>query len=140
MDRERILSKISELKGYLEELRKIVPSKFEDYEKSIKERRACERLLQISIECALDICDIVFSGLKLGLPISEEDIIERLNRANVFTDETAKKLKEMRKLRNILVHRYPYVNDKKIFKSLTTELKDFDIIIKEILKFLERSE
>jgi uncharacterized protein YutE (UPF0331/DUF86 family) len=140
LDRERILSKIAELRGYLEKLKEITPKTFEEYEKSELNRRACERLLQISIECVLDVCDVIFSGLKLGVPVSEEDIIEKLNRARVITDEATNKLKGMKKTRNVLVHGYPYVDDEKIFGSLTKELKDFDIFIDEILKFLKKKE
>jgi len=140
VDRERILSKIAELRSYLEELKKIKPKSFEEYEQSGLNRRACERLLQISIECVLDVCDVIFSGLKLGVPASEEDIIEKLNRARVMTDKTTNKLKGMKRMRNVLVHRYPYVDDEKIFRSLTTEIKDFDVFIDEILNFLKKKE
>ncbi len=137
VDEERILSKITELKGYIKKLKEIIPKSFEEYEESEITRRACERLLQISIECVLDVCDIIFSQLKLGIPTGEEDIIERLAKEKVITKRTAQKLKEMKGVRNILVHRYPYVDDEKIFQSLTTELKDFDVFIGEILKFLK---
>ncbi len=140
LDRERILSKVSELKGYLEKLKEIIPKNLEEYEQSELNRRACERLLQISIECVLDICDIIFSGLKLGVPASEEDIIEKLNRAKVITDGTTDKLKEMKRMRNVLVHSYPYVDDEKIFRSLTKEIKDFDIFVNEVLNYLKKKE
>lgn len=44
----------------------------------------------------------------------------------------------MRGVRNILVYRYPYVDDERIFISLKKELKDFDRFIEEILEFLEK--
>lgn len=140
VDRERILSKIAELRSYLEELKKIIPKSFEGYEQSELNRRACERLLQISIECVLDVCDVIFSGLKLGVPASEEDIIEKLNRAGVMTNKTTNKLKGMKQMRNVLVHRYPYVDDEKIYRSLTTEIRDFNVFIDEILNFLKKKE
>lgn len=137
VDEERILAKIAELRGYLKKLKEIVPKTFEEYEESEIVRRACERLLQISIECVLDVCDMIFSQLKLGVPSGEEDIIERLMKEKVITKKTAQKLKGMRGVRNVLVHRYPYVDDEMIFKSLSEELKDFNIFIEEVLKFLK---
>ena len=68
LDRERILAKIDELQGYLKELRNIVPENYNEYLSSIEKRRACERLLQISVECVIDICSLLVSGLRLGLP------------------------------------------------------------------------
>ncbi|RLI98408.1 MAG: hypothetical protein DRP00_02035 [Candidatus Aenigmatarchaeota archaeon] len=139
LDEERILAKIAELRGYLKKLREITPKTFDEYEESEIVRRACERLLQISIECVLDICDMIFSGLELGIPTGEEDIIERIRKERVISEKTARKLKGMRSVRNILVHRYPYVDDERIFKNLKEELKDFDTFIGEILKFLKKS-
>ena len=54
LDRERLLGKMEDLEGYLKELREILPASFEEYKK-IEKRRACERLLQVSIECVIDI-------------------------------------------------------------------------------------
>ena len=48
LDRERTLAKIDTLDGYLRELRTIAPASFEEYT-TIEKRRACERLLQVSI-------------------------------------------------------------------------------------------
>jgi len=138
MDKERILSKIAELKNYLKKIREIVPKNFEEYEEDEIKRRACERLLQISIECVLDVCDMIFSNLKLGIPSKEEDIIEKLEKEKVISKKTSEKLKSMKGTRNILVHKYPYVDDEIIFQILIKELKDFDVFIEEIIKFLEK--
>ena len=57
-NRDRILAKVDELQGYLKELRQIQPSSYDEYSVSIEKRRSTERLLQISIECVLDICSL----------------------------------------------------------------------------------
>jgi len=68
IDRERILAKLAELDGYLSELSQIAPPSFDDYVRSIEKRRACERLLQISVETVIDICAMLVQSLRLGLP------------------------------------------------------------------------
>jgi uncharacterized protein YutE (UPF0331/DUF86 family) len=55
LDRERILAKVDELNGYLVELRQVIPKSFAEYREKLAERRACERVLQLSIECMTDI-------------------------------------------------------------------------------------
>jgi uncharacterized protein YutE (UPF0331/DUF86 family) len=67
LDRERLLAKIDVLDRYLKELREILPASIEEYKK-IEKRRACERLLQVSVECVIDICGLLVIGLRLGLP------------------------------------------------------------------------
>ena len=54
LDRERVLAKIDALDGYLQEIHEILPSSFEEFQR-IEKRRACERLLQVSIECVIDL-------------------------------------------------------------------------------------
>ena len=68
LDKEKIFSKLDELDDYIEELEKIKPMDLDEYNGSIEKKRACERLLQISIETVLDICNIIVSNLKLGVP------------------------------------------------------------------------
>ena len=54
LDRERLLGKMDDLEGYLKELREILPASLEEYKK-IEKRRACERLLQVSIVDAFTV-------------------------------------------------------------------------------------
>jgi len=131
--REKILGKIDELEGYLEELESIKPKSFEEYEQ-IEKKRACERLLQISVECVIDICNMIVSEKKLGAPVDEEDIIEKLVKAKIIPESLGEKIREMRGTRNILVHKYGYVDDKTIYEILEDNLKDFEEFIDVILK------
>jgi len=82
-----------------------MPQNLEEYIESIEERRACERLLQIAIECILDICALLVKELKLGLPSQEEDLFAKILKKRVITEEMERKLRSMKGFRNILVHR-----------------------------------
>jgi len=137
MDKKRMLSKIDEMNSYLEELENIKPLSFEEYKNSIEKKRACERLLQISIETALDICNIIISDLKLGLPSTEEEIFQKLERKKIISPKMAKVLNNMKGFRNILVHKYGIVNDELVFENLSEKLEDFDKFKEEILKFIK---
>jgi len=137
MDKKRMLSKIDEMNSYLEELENIKPLSFEEYKNSIEKKRACERLLQISIETALDICNIIISDLKLGLPSTEEEIFQKLERKKIISPKMAKVLNNMKGFRNILVHKYGIVNDELVFENLSEKLEDFEKFKEEILKFIK---
>lgn len=132
-----MLSKIDEMNSYLEELENIKPLSFEEYKNSIEKKRACERLLQISIETALDICNIIISDLKLGLPSTEEEIFQKLERKKIISPKMAKVLNNMKGFRNILVHKYGIVNDELVFENLSEKLEDFEKFKEEILKFIK---
>ena len=136
MDKERILSKIGEMDNYLDELEGIIPKNFDEYKNSIKEKRACERLLQILMESVMDICNLVVSGLKLGLPSDEDDIFKKLESKKIISGKTAEILKNMKGFRNILVHKYGILKDELVFEMLSEKLDDFEKFKKEILKIV----
>lgn len=140
MDKERILSKLDELDSYLHDLREISPKSYRMYKASIEKKRACERLLHISVECVLDICSILASELKLGLPSTQEDLFRRLESSRAISKQMMRTLKKMRSFRNIIVHRYGIVDDELVYRILKDDLGDFSDFKEEILKFLKRIE
>lgn len=135
LDRERVLAKMDVLDGYLRELREIMPASFEEYRK-VEKRRACERLLQISIECIIDICGFIVTGLRLGLPAEEDDLFEKLEQAGIISSSRKESLKRMKGFRNILVHEYGRVDDLMVYEILQERLNDFETFKREILEAL----
>jgi uncharacterized protein YutE (UPF0331/DUF86 family) len=136
-NRDRILAKVDELQSYMKELDQVRPGSIEEYSGSIEKRRSIERLLQISIECVLDICSLIVSGLKLGLPSSEQDLLERVEAAGIFRPATMTKIKAMKAFRNILVHRYGRIDDAAVFHANMEEMGDFQRVIEEVLALLK---
>ncbi|MBS3084473.1 DUF86 domain-containing protein [Candidatus Pacearchaeota archaeon] len=139
LDNKRILSKIDELNKYLSELEEIIPENLEIYKNSIKDKRACERLLQISIETIIDILNIITSGLKLGLPSGEEDLIEKTYKKGVISKELKEILMGMKGFRNILVHKYGETDNEIIYEILSEKLQDFEKFKEEIIKFINNN-
>ena len=136
VDRERILAKLDELDGYIRDLRTIAPQNFEAYQQ-VEKKRACERLLQIAVECVIDVCNLLVSGLRLGLPAEENDLFEKLKDAGILSSQRKDTLKEMKGFRNILVHEYGYVDDAIVYQAVTAELDDFAAFKEEILEALK---
>ena len=136
LDRERLLAKIDVLDRYLKELREILPASIEEYKK-IEKRRACERLLQVSVECVIDICGLIVIGLRLGLPAEEDDLFEKCQQAGIITSSRKESLKQMKGFRNILVHEYGHVDDMIVYEILQNNLNDFDAFKQEILQAIK---
>ena len=131
LDRERLLAKIDELEGYLKELEQVKPTSFEEYKK-VEKKRSCERLLQLSIECMIDICALIVTGLRLGLPSEEDDLFERLEQAGIISPVMKETLRKMKAFRNILVHEYGRIDDQLVFEVLQERLYDFETFKREI--------
>lgn len=139
VDRERILAKIDELDSYLKELKGIAPKSFEEYQQ-VEKKRACERLLQVSIETVIDICSLFVSGLRLGLPAEEADLFNKVVEANILPKQMREKLREMKGFRNILVHEYAHVDDRLVYQVVTEKLEDFKTFKREVLRFIKKWE
>jgi uncharacterized protein YutE (UPF0331/DUF86 family) len=136
IDRDRILTKLDEVDGYLVELRSIAPARLEEYLKGLEKRRACERLLQISIDGAIDVCALLVTGLRPGLPGEEDDLFEKLAVGGVISRPMAATLRRMKGLRNILMHEYGRLDDALVFDVIQTRLEDFAAFKREVLAVL----
>ena len=113
------------------------PDRFEAYQRT-ETKRACERLLQVSVEAVIDICALLVVGLRLGLPGEEDDLFERLFRHGAISGPMAATLRRMKGLRNLLVHEYGRINDELVFETVHGRLEDFDAFKGEVLAFLKR--
>ncbi len=133
LDRDRIVSKLGQLDAYLAELDDVAPQSFEAYQ-STAARRACERLLQLAIETVIDVSALLVSELRLGVPGEEEDLIMKLESADVLTESTAQIVRSMKGFRNILVHRYGSIDDRIVYEKVRTGREDFQRFKKEILE------
>ncbi|MCM8831840.1 MAG: DUF86 domain-containing protein [Candidatus Omnitrophica bacterium] len=137
LDKERILGKIDELDAYLKELNQIIPKNFEEYQK-IEKKRSCERLIQLCIECVIDICKLFVAGLRLGLPSEENDLLKKIKKQGIISSKMYSTLREMRGFRNILIHEYVTIDDKIVFETLNAKLEDFQKFKEEILTALKK--
>ena len=137
LDRERLLAKIDHLDGYQRELRQILPATFADYHTNVEKRRACERLLQLIVECMLDMCALLVAGLRLGLPSEQDDLFEKLEQAKVLNPELTRVLRSMKGFRNILVHQYGGLDNALVYKVATTRLQDVEAFRSAVLSLLQ---
>lgn len=132
VDKSRILQKLDELDSYLKELKEVVPPTFKAYQQ-IEKKRSCEWLLQLCIECILDICKMCVAGLRLGLPSEENNVFEKIRTKGIISDEMKTILEQMRGFRNILVREYAVVDDELVFRFVTTRLDNFHRFKTELL-------
>jgi uncharacterized protein YutE (UPF0331/DUF86 family) len=137
LDWERILIKVAQLDGYLRELAGITPRTLAEYQ-GVEKKRACERLLQLSVEVVIDICSALVTNLRLGLPAEEDDLIHKLTEGRVLSSEMGARIREMKGLRNVLVHEYAHIDDRLVYEALTERVKDFGTFKQEVLAYLKR--
>lgn len=123
-DKIRILSKLDEMINYIEELKGMLPEKDEYFQDLVK-RRACEKTIELAIDSMTDVAAMIVSAQKLDLPTSEENIFDILIEYKILNKEMGEKLKDIKGFRNILIHRYGYVDNEIVYDNLNSYLNDF---------------
>ncbi|MBI4152741.1 DUF86 domain-containing protein [Candidatus Woesearchaeota archaeon] len=135
--KQKVIEKLHAMNVYLDELADLLPLEEEYYER-LQARRACEKTIELAIEQVIDIASLIVSYQKLGIPHSEDDLFTFLQKKKILSVTLAKKIREMKGFRNVLVHKYGEIDDRKTHHFLTTELPDFQLFEKEIRQFLKK--
>ncbi len=134
---EVIENRIKKLQDYLEklvELKNINKNKFiSDFRNS----NSAKYLLQVSIECCLDIANHIIASEKFRNPDDYADSFRVLNEQKIVPDSLIDKLIEMAKFRNRIVHIYWEVDEDLVYDIIQNYLNDFELFIQSILKVLK---
>lgn len=98
-----------------------------------------ERGVQISIECVLDISNIIISTLDIDKPDTYREAILILGKNKILSQKFSKEIANMVSFRNILVHDYMRVDEKIMVDILHNHLYDFANFIKYINEWIKEN-
>lgn len=133
-----IRTKIAEIREGLELVKKHLPKSFDEFEPLGLVKDGIYKRVEFCIENVFDICAIIDTDLKLGVPSSDEDILEILVRNGIFAEDMAEKLRSMKGFRNVVVHRYGGIDDSLAYGFLSNNLGDFDEFIEKVTEFVDK--
>ncbi len=136
MRTEIIRKKIAEIQESLGLVRENLPGNFEEFASLGLVKDGMYKRIEFCVENIFDICAIINTDFRLGIPRSDDDILEILVRNGVIDNEMKSKLKDMKGFRNILVHRYGGIDDRLVFEFLNENLTDFEEFIAKITDFM----
>jgi len=133
--KERIDEKIEELEKYLGEFQQIDIPEFEEYQNDFKIKAICERYFEKIIEVIIPISLFLIRLRKFDSPEDEDHIFLILSKNRIISEDLAKRLKDAKDMRNIIVHNYPRVEDIIVYTAVTEEIfkdaQDFLEVIKK---------
>lgn len=137
---ELVRQRLRLLDGYVASLREFQHRTLEQLASNQTELYAVEHLLQLAIQCVIDVCLYLVAGLNLGTVTTSIDAAEKLAQANLIPVDFSLVLGQMMKFRNILVHVYANVDVERVYLNLSTGLGDFERfshLVEEQLKMVE---
>jgi uncharacterized protein YutE (UPF0331/DUF86 family) len=93
----------------------------------------------VAIESLIDICNRIISMKNLGYPQDYADVIKVLGQNAGFGKAFVKRLVEMVKFRNMLVHLYWKIENDRLYGYLKKNLDDFERFKQTIIGFLRKT-
>ncbi len=133
--KERILVKLDQLEQMMTELTTVLPSSSRQYAESLVHRRAVERIIQMCVECVLDICAMIVKEKRLGVPNSDDDLFSKLE-DRILEPILIEKLRNMRRFRNRIVHRYGNLDENVVYGAAHQLLKDLKTFASSVREFV----
>ncbi|MEA4924301.1 MAG: DUF86 domain-containing protein [Syntrophomonadaceae bacterium] len=129
-DKDKICAKLDRLYNYYEELKNLSVISLEEYKCNSIYRRAIERTMQLIVECATDINNMILrmNGSK-GASDYFNSFID-IAELNIIPVEFALQIAPSTGLRNILVHEYEEIDDTIVYRSI-------DLCLKHYLKYMD---
>jgi uncharacterized protein YutE (UPF0331/DUF86 family) len=140
IDKELIIQKIDEMNKYVEHLESMKKLSKKDFLEDKVNVFATERLLQITIECLLDIGNHIISKLGLGKPQVYRDIALKLYEKDIISKDLKDIFIEMIAFRNRLVHHYYKIDSEILYQIITNQTQNFHTFIQFFNKKLTSTE
>ncbi len=136
---QTIKDRIQKMRDYLKKLKQLAQLNKDDFLSDFRNIESSKYLLQVSIECCLDMANHIIASEKLRSPKDYADSFRVLHENAVVPDGLIKNLVEMTKFRNRLVHIYWEIHDELIYEIIQEHLNDFDHFIQSVLSKFDLS-
>lgn len=137
VDLEVLASIIGNLRGYLEKLRILAAIPEEEFLQDFTKVESTKHLLQVSIECCLDIAHHTVADEGYRTPTDYYDTFVVLHEQGILPENFMPTLRKMVSFRNRVVHLYWDVDDATVYRILQENLKDFETYISYIMDFVQ---
>ncbi len=133
--KETIKSKIEVIKENLDYLEE---EEFSPQESSFRVIQAIRHSLFEAIQASIDIASHIISEEGHKRPNNYSDLFIKLSKENILSDELGKKLAQMSKFRNVLIHRYGELSNEEIKEIIENDLKDLKDFLEQIYDYMEK--
>ena len=133
---DEIISKLEQLSEYVNLLKGYQHIKIEDLLRDHTLKGAVERYLEVSLECTIDIGEMMISMEKLKRPETYQEVFLVLGENGILPPDFAIKFAPSAGFRNRLVHMYAKIDIEKLYYYLQNNIGDIELFGKYISQYL----
>jgi uncharacterized protein YutE (UPF0331/DUF86 family) len=136
VDPARLRALLSRLESRVRELEPYATMDLETFVADRRSVHASKYLLVTAIEDALAASGHVIASEGLRAPLDNADVFRSLRESRVIDAELADRLEGMARFRNLLIHVYADVDDRRVHGFLRTDLEDLRRLALAILELV----
>jgi uncharacterized protein YutE (UPF0331/DUF86 family) len=137
VDPETLGSILDNLRGYLDKLAILATLSPEKFTQDFTNEESAKHLLQVSVECCLDLAHHVVSDEGYRTPENYYDTFLVLHEEGILPAGFMPTLRQMVSFRNRVVHLYWDVDSDIVYHILKENLDDFERYIDYILDYFQ---
>lgn len=137
VDKSVIDRMMENLKIYVSQLERLSSLEQESFLADPDKLGSAKYYFIVAIESCIDIADHIISSERYRRPTDFADSFAVLYENGLIDEELRDRLQNMARFRNLLVHVYGKVDDKKVYEFLKTNLGDFDAFARQIAQAVE---
>jgi uncharacterized protein YutE (UPF0331/DUF86 family) len=128
-----LLGNIAEAQNRLRQLGQLSESEFlEDF----RNTESAKYLLIVAAEAAIDLCNHIVARRGGQAPQDYADCFTILSELEVITSDLATRLQRMARFRNLIVHLYWQVDNRRVYEIIQSDLGDLDVFRQQISTWL----
>ena len=124
VSKEKIFQKFSLLDEYLNILKDIASKPVNTFIKDKILLGSAKYYLQVSIECCLDVANHIIASERFRVPRDYADSFKVIEEEGLVSGKLGKRLQQMAKFRNRLVHLYGDIDDENVHTYINKDVKD----------------
>ena len=133
-----LTSILNNLRNYQAKLAILARYSGEEFIQDFTKVESAKHLLQVSIECCLDIAHHIAADEGYRTPQDSYDAFIVLNEEGILPDDFMPTLRQMVSFRNRVVHLYWDMDDATIYDILQRNLSDFETFVTYILNLASK--
>ena len=136
IDKNLIQRKLAKMSEYLTQLEVVASKSLDEYKEDHFYRYSTERLIQLIVECAIDINNHIVVESEKKPPEDYRSSFSGVSRLGVITQDLLDKIKGSASLRNILVHDYMDIDDDIVYQSIPQTVSSYHEYMRQVFAFL----
>jgi len=140
LDPDVIRARIQFIEDTLKHLESLAAYSLDEFDSDFRNVEAAKHLLQVAIECMLDICTHIVARLRLGVPNDDRETLTLLRDKELLPAEHVTTYQTMNSFRNRVVHLYLTADPGEVYRVLREDLDDFRMFIADVQQIVARQQ